>query len=244
MFDKIYIYVCLYCLLSVHRLVYRVQDSVSRPSSQMSHAASSGYGSARSTSRTVAEVVNTDDGNQVISQSGQVGRMSRNTFANSLRKPKVADSGGMVFRSLRAARNAEPPTKTPSEPTAPAPHLTVPGVIGDPTSDIACLPLMENAGALALIPLQTSSPTGQQQEEHELQLSIPVPAPRFHTLKRHAYQNIPLPIKKAPGGTDQQLTEPQQFVEVYNDTIYASILLKIGLVSSSSSTSTSSSSFF
>lgn len=151
----------------------------------------------------MAEVVNTDE-NHKVTPLGHTGR-SRNTFANSLRKPKVADSG-MLFRSLRAPRT-EPSTKTLSESS----DLTVPV---RETTDIACLPL-ENAGALALIPLQTSSPSGQQgpESQHELQLSIPVPAPRFHTLKRHAYQNIPLPIKKT-AGTDQQIIDPQQFLEV------------------------------
>lgn len=176
-----------------------VQDFVSRPSSQMSHAASSGYGSARSTNRTVAEVVNPSDG-QTGSTLCPPGR-SRNSLVNSLRKPKVADSS-LLFRSLRVPR-AEPPYAAPGS------------VRDDPV--VACQP-SENDIVTVALPLQTVLPNDQEQDSSHDQLhSIPVPAPRFHTLKRHghAYQNIPLPLKKSQTQDYPQSQEEQDpFVQV------------------------------
>lgn len=188
------LFICVF--LGCRRWLF-VQDFVSRPSSQMSHAASSGYGSARSTNRTVAEVVSTGDG-QTSSTLCPPGR-SRNSLVNSLRKPKVADSG-LLFRSLRVPR-AEPPYAAP----------------GRDGPVVACQP-PENDVVTVALPLQTVLPNDQNQEPlHDQLHSIPVPAPRFHTLKRHghAYQNIPLPLKKTQTQDQPQTQEEQDpFVQV------------------------------
>ena len=178
--------------LCLHWCGYSFQDCVSRPSSQMSHAASSGYGSARSTNRTMAEVVNADDSQAASTPLGQTGR-SRNSLLNSLRKPpKVADAAGSLFRSLRVPRVG--------------PSSATPGV--DDSGAAAC----QSAQAVSL-PLKTVHSSNDQQPQHDQQNHLPVPAPRFHTLKRHAYQNIPLPLKKTLT-LEQHLNDQQQFMQV------------------------------
>ena len=115
-----------------------MKDDPSRPSSQMSHAASSGYGSARSNAEAASA--------------------------------SVASSASQ-FRSLRLRRDGE---------TAPAVDAAAAAAAGVGVGvDVATLQ------RTATLPLHSVA------EKHE----APVPAPRFQTLKRHAYQNLPLPLK-------------------------------------------------
>ena len=51
-----------------------------------------------------------------------------------------------------------------------------------------------------------------ESRQHDNQLP-PVPAPRYYTLKRHPYQNIPLP-KKSQAGTQQLLEVSQKITHV------------------------------
>lgn len=161
----------------------------------MSHAASSGYGSARSNNnRILAEVVGA--GTEEMSETPlnrQEGRM-RNSFLNSLRQGKLMDSA-LLFRSLRMPRTDPSPVESKNpEPVA------------------ACLPI----DTLALRDSSsTASPTVNKPQENQ-HVPAPVPAPRFHTLKRHAYQNIPLPLHKKRVEQEAQIiqvrsamTEPQ-----------------------------------
>lgn len=178
------------CFICLPTLRWHDQDFASRPPSQISHAASSGYGSARSTNRNVSEIVSSQTANTL----GPPGR-SRNSFVTSLRKPKVADSG-LLFRSLRVPR---------SEPSYAAPSRNTPSV--------ACQS-SESTVATVDLPLQIATSNDQDLDpQHEQSSSIPVPAPRFHTLKRHAYQNIPLPLKK-PQTQDQPQDSEDPFVQV------------------------------
>lgn len=157
----------------------------------MSHTPSSGYGSARSTSRIISEVVSAND-RLTATPHGQQGR-SRNSLLNSLHKPKAADAG-LRFRSLRVPRAV--PSSTP---------------VGNDSAEFACQP-SENAEIITL-PLHTSDEENLQLQ-HEQQLSIPVPAPRFHTLKRHAYQNIPVPLKNTQVQNQEHQDNQNQFMQV------------------------------
>ncbi len=153
----------------------------------MSHAASSGYGSARSNNnRTVADVAE-ETGETPLNPSHlqPQGRM-RNSLLNSLRQSKFADSS-LLFRSLRIPRADTLPT-TPSS-------IDVPCSL-DPTV-AACSPA-DNANLQdnSCLPVATNEPSAGQEKGHSTVHPIPVPAPRFQTLKRHAYQNIPLPLHK------------------------------------------------
>lgn len=188
-FKYFFLFVCL-CIACVGIWLF-VQDFASRPSSQMSHTPSSGYGSARSTSRTISEVVSAND-RLTATPHGQQGR-SRNSLLNSLHKPKAADAG-LRFRSLRVPRAV--PSSTP---------------VGNDSAEFACQP-SENAEIITL-PLHTSDEENLQLQ-HEQQLSIPVPAPRFHTLKRHAYQNIPVPLKNTQAQNQEHQDNQNQFMQV------------------------------
>jgi hypothetical protein len=168
-----------------------VQDLASRPSSQMSHTPSSGYGSARSTNRTISEVVSAND-SQTATPHGPQGR-SRNSLLNSLHKPKAADAG-LRFRSLRVPRAV--PSSSPG---------------GNDSAEFACQP-SENAETITL-PLHTVT-SHEENLQHEQQLSIPVPAPRFHTLKRHAYQNMPAPLKNSQSQNQEHQDNQNQFMQV------------------------------
>ena len=140
-----------------------VQDDPSRPSSQMSHAASSGYGSARSNGGTAGPSVE-------AAAPGRTPSRNRGSLMGSLRHMKPMDSS--PFRSLRMPR----PDSSGS---------------GDPSSGRDLSSASANDADLqrtATLPALHSVA-----EKHE----VPVPAPRFQTLKRHAYQNIPLPLKNA-----------------------------------------------
>ncbi|XP_046442909.1 hemicentin-1-like isoform X6 [Daphnia pulex] len=158
------------------------KDFASRPSSQMSHTPSSGYGSARSTNRTISEVVSAND-SLSATPHGPQGR-GRNSLLNSLHKPKAADAG-LRFRSLRV------PRAVPS---------SAPG--GNDSAEFACQP-SENAETITL-PLHAVTSHEENLQHEQQQLSIPVPAPRFHTLKRHAYQNMPAPLKNSQVQTSQE----------------------------------------
>ncbi|XP_046648094.1 uncharacterized protein LOC124338080 isoform X3 [Daphnia pulicaria] len=158
------------------------KDFASRPSSQMSHTPSSGYGSARSTNRTISEVVSAND-SLSATPHGPQGR-GRNSLLNSLHKPKAADAG-LRFRSLRV------PRAVPS---------SAPG--GNNSTEFACQP-SENAETITL-PLHAVTSHEENLQHEQQQLSIPVPAPRFHTLKRHAYQNMPAPLKNSQVQTSQE----------------------------------------
>ena len=189
---KYCLFVCL-CITCV-RIWLFVQDFASRPSSQMSHTPSSGYGSARSTNRTtISEMVSAND-RQTTTSYGQQGR-SRNSLLNSLHKPKAADAG-LRFRSLRV------PRAVPSSVSG-----------GNDSAEFACQP-SENKEIITL-PLHTvATHEGNLQLQHEQQLSIPVPAPRFHTLKRHAYQNIPAPLKNTQMKNQEHQDNQNQFMQV------------------------------
>jgi hypothetical protein len=170
-----------------------VQDFASRPSSQMSHTPSSGYGSARSTNRTISEVVSAND-SLSATPHGPQGR-GRNSLLNSLHKPKAADAG-LRFRSLRV------PRAVPS---------SAPG--GNNSTEFACQP-SENAETITL-PLHAVTSHEENLQHEQQQLSIPVPAPRFHTLKRHAYQNMPAPLKNSQVQTSQEHQDnADQFMQV------------------------------
>ncbi|XP_045036805.1 hemicentin-1-like isoform X2 [Daphnia magna] len=170
------------------------KDFVSRPSSQMSHTPSSGYGSARSTNRTMSEAINTKDNQTAATVPDQLGR-SRNCHLNSLRKPKVADVSSR-FRSLRVPRAGPPPTS-----------------VGYDSADFACQ-TPKPVGTVSQ-PLEMVATHEQNwQPEHDQQLSIPVPAPRFHTLKRHPYQNIPIPLKNVQIQNQEHHDNSDQFMQM------------------------------
>lgn len=146
----------------------------------MSHAASSGYGSARSNNnRTVADVAE-ETGETPLNPSHlqPQGRM-RNSLLNSLRQSKFADSS-LLFRSLRI----------PRADTLPTPPSSIAEPCSLDSSAAACLPADNSC-----VPATTNETSAGQEKGHTVH-PIPVPAPRFQTLKRHAYQNIPLPLHK------------------------------------------------
>ena len=180
---------------SIFYCILIVQESVtSRPSSQMSHAASSGYGSARSNNRVMSEVT-TEESEASFTPTAQQGR-NRNSLLNSLRKSKLLDSSSL-FRSLRMPR--------PSS-TAAAVHPACPDE--SPAAGTDACPAADS------LPLQHSSTTLARDEVTEKQSQIPIPAPRFQTLKRqtpHAYQNIPLPLKKKPVEQQAQIIQVRYF---------------------------------
>lgn len=139
----------------------------------MSHAASSGYGSARSNNRIMRDIANARGLNNSISHQ----RRSRNSFLNSLRRAKLMNSASL-FRSLRLPRVdsvAVDPACYPTENT-----------------EIAALPCQSNLGRDDARNITNNEKLQKTQPIN----SLPVPAPRFQTLKRHAYQNIPIPIKQ------------------------------------------------
>ena len=152
------------------------QELASRPSSQMSHAASSGYGSARS-NRVMGNSVS--GGTLVTPMSHH--KRSRNSFLNSLRRAKLMDSAAL-FRSLRLPR------------TDPDSSAVSPNENESEIANPACRP-SENL-EIATLPCRSSLIKDGQRPKNDEETLHPVPAPRFHTLKRHAYQNIPIPLNK------------------------------------------------
>ena len=134
-----------------------LQENSSRPASQMSQAASSGYGSARSTAPKGDPPAIPDRGSAAFIKA-------------SLRKSKGSDP---LFRSLRVPHRVDPPTTGATSSTSTTTTTS--------SGDIACTHSMD----VATLPLRNPAAKNP----------VPVPAPRFHTLKRHAYQNIPMPTK-------------------------------------------------
>lgn len=132
--------------------------------------------------------------NRTATVVGQL-RRSRNSHLNSLRKLRVGDAS-LRFRSLRV----------PSAGPSPTPA-------GCDSADFACQ-IPELVGTVSLPIHTTATHDRNWQPEHEQQLSIPVPAPRFHTLKRHPYQNIPVPLKHAQIQNQENHDNSNQFMQV------------------------------
>jgi len=156
--------------------VWCEQELASRPSSQMSHAASSGYGSARS-NRVMGNSVGVNGSMLATPMSHH--KRNRNSFLNSLRRAKLMDSA-TLFRSLRLPR-------TDPDSSAISPNRNE---IVNP----ACNP-SENL-EITTLPCRSSLIKDGHSPKIDDETLHPVPAPRFHTLKRHAYQNIPIPLNK------------------------------------------------
>jgi len=149
------------------------QELASRPSSQMSHAASSGYGSARSN-----RVMGNSVSGGTLATPMSHHKRSRNSFLSSLRRAKLMDSAAL-FRSLRLPR------------TDPDSSAVSPNENESEIANPACRP-----SEIATLPCRSSLMKDGQRPKNDEETLHPVPAPRFHTLKRHAYQNIPIPLNK------------------------------------------------
>lgn len=140
----------------------------SRPSSQMSHAASSGYGSARSNNRTSTEAV-TEESDVSTPLNVQQCR-GRNSLLNSLRQSKLLDASPL-FRSLRMPRVDPSPSSATAHPTC------------------TNVPLHHCSNTIARI--------GIKEEEESMPVPAPrFHTLKRHA--PHAYQNIPLPIREKP----------------------------------------------